>query len=164
MLSFSRYACILGRSVLGVLAALALVAAAEPPEPTEAELRAAAVSLTGRAVAHFRAVGRQRALAEFSDRSGAFVAGEAYVFCHAADGTVIAHGGNPALVGRNMMNARDPDGRRPTENLNRIALTEGAGWFEFRWPNPVTKRIQDRVAYILKVDDDTVCGSGYVRR
>jgi signal transduction histidine kinase len=152
-----------GRTAALVLS-LGLAATPATAEPTDAEMRTAATVLAERAVAHVRAVGRERALADFNDRNGAFVAGESYVFCHAADGTVIAHGGNPALVGRNMMNARDPDGRSPTENLNRIGLTEGAGWYEFRWPNPVTKRIQDRAAYVLKVDDETVCGSGYFRR
>lgn len=150
--------------VLGV--ALADPSRADEPwaEPSDDVVRAAAMALAERAVAHVRAVGREQALADFNRPDGGFVAGEAYVFCHAADGTVVAHGGNPALVGRNMMSARDPDGRRPTEALNRTGFTEGAGWFEFRWPNPVTKRIQQRAAYILKVDEAMVCGSGYFRR
>ncbi|TDG32111.1 cache domain-containing protein [Paracraurococcus ruber] len=142
-----------------------LLAAAGPARAAEAEaaLRMAAMDLARRAAAHVQAVGRPRALADFSRPDGGFVRGDDYVFCHAADGTVLAHGGNPALVGRNMMNARDPDGRRPTETLNRIGFTEGAGWYEFRWPNPVTRRIVDRVAFVMKVEDDLVCGAGYFR-
>jgi cytochrome c len=149
--------------LLVTLLAVALAAPAAG-QPAEAELRAAAIALAERAVAHVGAVGRDQALADFNRPDGGFVDGESYVFCHAADGLVVAHGGNPALVGRNMLNARDPDGKRPSESLNRIGFTEGAGWFEFRWPNPVTKLIQQRAAYILKVDDAMVCGSGYFRR
>ncbi|MFL5283178.1 MAG: hypothetical protein ACJ8AW_19850 [Rhodopila sp.] len=44
---------------------------------------------------------------------------------------------------------------------NRLGLTQGSGWLGFRWPNRATKRIGLKVAYVLKVDDRTVCGSGY---
>ena len=58
---------------------------------------------------------------------------------------------------------RDPDGRLANVEINRLGLTQGSGWLEFRWPNPATKRIELKAAYVLKVDDSTVCGSGYYK-
>ena len=142
--------------VLGTLAVtLAPPAAARTPQEVQA--------LVERAVAHIRDVGRERALADFSRPDGGFVDGELYVYCDAADGTVIAHGGNPHLVGINLLDVRDPDGKLPNVEMRRIAFTQGSGWLEFRWPNPATKRIELKDAYVQKVDDSTMCGSGYYK-
>jgi len=114
-----------------------------------------------RAVAHVRDVGQQRAFADFSRPDGGFVDGELYVFCQDASGVVVAHGGNPAIIGKNLIGVRDPDGRYPNAELNRMGLDNGAGWVRYRWPNPTTNRIAQKNAYVIKVDDHTVCGSGY---
>ena len=142
--------------VLGMLAiTLAQPAAARTPQEVQAFVE--------RAVAHIRDVGRERAFADFNSPGGGFVDGELYVYCDAADGTVIAHGGNPRLVGINLLGVRDPDGKLPNVEMRRIAFTQGNGWLEFRWPNPATNRIELKDAYVLKVDDNTMCGSGYYK-
>jgi cytochrome c len=122
-----------------------------------------AQALAERAVAHIHDVGRERAFADFSRPDGGFVNGDLYVFCQDVSGVVVAHGGNPMLVGRNMADVRGPDGRLANVEINHLGLTQGSGWLEFRWPNPVTKRIELKAAYVLKVDDHTVCGSGYYK-
>ncbi len=62
-----------------------------------------------------------------------------------------------------MSTVRGTDGRFANVEINRLGLTEGSGWLEFRWPNPATRRIELKAAYVLKVDDRTVCGSGYYK-
>jgi cytochrome c len=114
-----------------------------------------------RAVAHVAEVGRERAFDDFSRPDGGFVDGELYVFCQDISGIVVAHGGNPGIVGKNLSGMRDPDGRYPNVQLNRMGFDHGRGWVRFRWPNPATSRIARKVAYVIKVDDQTVCGSGY---
>jgi cytochrome c len=131
--------------------------------PVNARTAQEAQSLAERAVAHIKEVGRERAFADFSRPDGGFVDGELYIFCQDISGVVVAHGGNPNIVGKNMSEVRDPDGRLPNVEINRLGLSQGHGWLEFRWPNPVTKRIELKAAYVIKVDDSTVCGSGYYK-
>ena len=159
-------------SLLAVLPGVALfaapgctTAAATPAIATEAPAHTGeqAKALAERAVAHIRAVGRDQAFADFSRPDGGFVDGDLYVFCQDVSGVVVAHGGNPMLVGRNMTGVRGPDGRLANVEINQLGLTQGSGWLEFRWPNPATKRIELKAAYVLKVDDHTVCGSGYYK-
>jgi signal transduction histidine kinase len=116
-----------------------------------------------RAAAHVKDVGKDRAFADFSKPDGGYVDGELYVFCQAEDGVILAHGGNPALVGKNFLNVKDPDGKLPNAEMNKLGLTQGAGWYDFRWPNPATKQIQQKSAYVIKIDDHTICGSGYYK-
>jgi cytochrome c len=126
---------------------------------TAAEVQA----FTERAVAHIHDVGRERAFADFTRPDGGFVDGELYIYCQDASGVVLAHGGNPMLVGRNMADVRGPDGRLANVEINQLGLSKGSGWLEFRWPNPATRRIELKDAYVMKVDDRTVCGSGYYK-
>jgi cytochrome c len=122
-----------------------------------------AQALAERALAHIHDVGREQAFADFSRPDGGFVDGELYIFCQDASGVVVAHGGNPKIIGRNMSDVRGPDGRLSNVEINQLGLTKGSGWLEFRWPNPATKRIELKAAYVLKVDEHTVCGSGYYK-
>jgi hypothetical protein len=142
-----------------VLALGAFTISARAEEPTADDVKA----LVERAAAHVRLVGHARAFADFDRPDGGFVDGELYVFCSDADGTMVAHGGNPKLVGGNLRDVRDPDGNLPGIAMQRIGNIQGGGWLEYRWPNPLTKRIELKVAYVLKVDDHTLCGSGYYK-
>ena len=161
-------------SLLAALLGVALFAAASRPAvadtlaiqsaaPAAAHTAEEAKALAERAVAHIRAVGRDQAFADFSRPDGGFVDGDLYVFCQDVSGVVVAHGGNPKLVGRNMAGGRGPDGRLANVEINQLGLSQGSGWLEFRWPNPATKRIELKAAYVMKVDDHTVCGSGYYK-
>jgi cytochrome c len=149
------------RTRLGFSFAAATIGVLAAAAPAGARTADEVMALANRAVAHIGAVGRDQAFADFSRPDGGFVDGELYVFCQDASGVVVAHGGNPKLVGRNMSDVRGPDGRLANVEINHLGLTQGSGWLEFRWPNPATKRIELKVAYVLKVDDHTVCGSGY---
>ncbi len=148
--------------VLGKCAAL-LVPLVVPLVPADARTAEEVVAFAERAVAYIHDVGRERAFADFSRPDGGYVDGELYIFCQDISGVVVAHGGNPKIVGRNMADVRGPDGRLANVEINRLGLTKGSGWLEFRWPNPATKRIELKAAYVIKVDDSTVCGSGYYK-
>jgi signal transduction histidine kinase len=116
-----------------------------------------------RAVAHIKDVGRDTAFADFSRPDSGYVDGELYMFCYAADGTNLAHGGNPSFVGKNLLNVKDPDGKLANAEIIRTGLEQGGGWVDFRWPNPVSKKIEAKSAYVIKVDQATVCGSGFYK-
>jgi cytochrome c len=117
-----------------------------------------------RAVAHIHDVGREQAFADFSRPDGGFVDGDLYIFCSdVSDDVVLAHGGNPKLVGHKMPVVRGSDGRLLSVQVHQLGLAPEGGWLEIRWPNPATKRIELKAIYVLKVDDNTVCGSGYYK-
>lgn len=162
-----RYASYAGGARLAAVARLIaivlVVLTIARPAAAAAHTAAEVVALVQRAVAHIHEVGRERAFADFSRPDGGFVDGELYIFCQDASGVVVAHGGNPKLVGQNMADVRGPDGKLANVEINQLGLTKGSGWLEFRWPNPATKRIELKAAYVMKVDDHTVCGSGYYK-
>lgn len=128
-----------------------------------ARTAAEAEALAERALRHIHDVGRDQAFADFSRRDGGFVDGELYVFCLDESGVVVAHGGNPKLVGHAIADVGGPGGRPLGVEIISVGLTQGHGWLEYRWPNPINKRVELKAVFVLKVDDRTVCGSGYYK-
>jgi len=149
------FRAIAGAMGIGVAALLAVPASAATADQAKA--------FAERAAQHVKDVGKEKAFVDLTKPDGGYVDGELYVFCQLDDGTILAHGGNPALVGKNFLNVKDPDGKLPNLEMNKLGLAQGSGWYDFRWPNPATKQIQQKSAYVIKIDDHTICGSGYYK-
>ena len=106
---------------------------------------------------------RKRHLPPSRGASGAFVDGELHVFCYDRNGVNRAEGGNPALAGRNLLHIKDPDGVEPVALIIRKGFEQDAGWVVFMWPNPVSKKIEGKIAYLIRTND-VVCGVGYYKQ
>jgi cytochrome c len=132
------------------------------PTPTHAGKPEDAKALSEKAAAYIREVGEEKAFADFTRKDGGFVDGELYVFCYDRNGVNKAHGGNPALIGRNLLHIKDPDGLEPNVLIVRKGFEEDSGWVDFKWPNPLAKRIERKSAYLIRTND-VVCGAGYYK-
>jgi cytochrome c len=130
------------------------------PTASHASTPEEAKAFSEKAAAYIKEVGEEKAFADFSRRDGGFVDGELYVFCYDRTGVNKAHGGNPAFVGRNLLHIRDPDGKEPNALIVKLGFEQGQGWVDFKWPNPVTKKIERKSAYVIHTND-VVCGVGY---
>jgi cytochrome c len=145
--------------LLAGLLGAALVAVA--PKPASAGSPEEAQALVERAADHVRKHGRAQALVDFSRPDGGFVDGELYIFCIDASGIQVANGGNPKLVGKNLFGVRSADGKLPSLEMYRVGQADGHGWFDYLWPNLLAQSVQRKVSYFLRIDNETVCGSGY---
>ncbi len=143
-------------AVVMALAMLTLPVVSRAATPEEAK------ALSERAAAYIKEVGEDRAFADFTRPDGGFVDGELYVFCYDQQGVNKAHGGNPSFVGRNLLHMKDTDGKEPNLLIVRKGFDEGEGWVDFKWPNPVSKKIESKSAYVIRTGD-VVCGAGYYR-
>lgn len=120
-----------------------------------------AVALVKRAVAYIKANGTEKAYAEFSNPKGQFVEGNLYIFVYDLNGVSLAIGnGNSArMVGKNLMDMRDAEGNYLIKGLVNVAKTKGQGWFDYKWPNPLSKAIEQKSSYVERLDDTLVgCG------
>ena len=125
-------------------------------DPTQADVRA----FVKEAVAFARENGKEAALAAFTAPGGQFHQGQLYIYAYDFSGTVIAHGGDPALVGRNLIDMTDPNGVHVIQELVRLAKG-GSGWLYYTWPNPLHDNVQEpKLGYVEKVDDAWFLGSG----
>ena len=100
------------------------------------------------------------AFPKLSDKSGAFVDRDLYIVVFDSTGKVMAHGGNPALVGVNLLAAKDPDGVPFVQNILASAKENPTGsWVKFKFTNPLSKKIEQKAMYVRQVGDYVVnCG------
>jgi len=148
---------------LALFAALAVFTA--PMHASGAVKRATpdeAVALVKKGVEFYKKNGKEKSLAAFNDTQGQFVKGELYLFVYSAngDGIVLAHGQNQKMVGKQLLDMRDPDGVYINRELNKIANSPaGKGWLNYRWPNSVTKAVEAKRSYVERVGDIWIgCG------
>jgi cytochrome c len=143
------------------LFAVAAPQARAPLHGSEAERRA--VALLERAVAHVQAKGETGA-ADFS-RDARFIDQDQYVYALRTDGTFLASGGaSVALVGQNVLNETDLNGRRFFREIVHMAVAFGSGRVEYRWFNPADSRGEPKVALFRRVGELIVAAGFYPPR
>jgi signal transduction histidine kinase len=118
-----------------------------------------AVAMVRKAVAYIKAHGKEKAFAEFQNPGGQFRDRDLYIFVVDFEGKTLAHGANPKLVGKDVIQLRDADGKYFIKNYLELAQSKGKGWIDYKWVSPVTSTIEQKSSYGEKVDDFVVgCG------
>lgn len=132
------------------LMALSLVTAASAAEKGTAD---EAVTMVKKSVEFLKKNGKDKAFAEFSNPEGKFIKGDLYVMVYDMDGLNKAHGGNPKLIGKNLLEIKDANGVFIVKRFIEVAKDKGHGWVDYIWPNTVTKAVEQKSTYVEKVDD-----------
>jgi len=142
-----------------------LVGMAAPTVSVAAELgtKEEAVAMVKRVQAKFRKDGPQATFTAVTNKDSAFNDRDLYPFIYQLDGLNVAHGARPALVGKNLITLKDPDGVQLIKAMVDIANGPGSGWINYKWPNPLTNAIEDKTSYIEKMGDYFV-GVGVYRQ
>ena len=95
------------------------------------------------AEATFKAVS-DKSTPEFHDR-------DLYPFIYDMKGLNVAHGARPALIGKNLIDLKDQDGKYLIREMVTIANGPGSGWIDYKWPNPINNKIEDKSSYVEKM-------------
>jgi cytochrome c len=140
--------------VLAMLLPLAAAADDERATPEQAE------ALVKKAVAFYKAKGREQALAEFANKNGPFIHHDLYINAYDTKGTCLSHI-NEKTIGKNMLDLRDPDGKYIIRERLERASKDGKGWQEYKFFNPATKKVEPKVMYFEKHDDVIFAAGAY---
>jgi cytochrome c len=140
--------------MLRICALLAmLLAGSVPAVAAEAEhgSRDQAVAMVKRVEAMFQKDGADATFKAVTTRT--FNDRDLYPFVYTLDGTdCVAHGANSAMVGKNLIDMKDQDGRFLIRELSQTAK-QGGGWVDYKWPNPITKLIEPKSSYVERMGD-----------
>lgn len=151
MISFSQLNRTLSRGTLLLVLCCAPAFAAERGTPAEA------VALVKKAVAYAKSHGRQQLIDDVNQ--GNYVDRDLYVAVIGMDGTSLANGVNPRLTGKNILDIKDADGKKFIKEGIELSRRQDRGWSDFKWPNPVSKKIEQKSSYGEKWDDLLItCG------
>ncbi|MRR15982.1 MAG: histidine kinase [Deltaproteobacteria bacterium] len=135
------------KKVLALVMAVLLMAGVGVAMAEDKGTAEEAKAMVKKAVAFIKEVGKEKALAEFNNPKGKFVYKDLYVWATGMDGTNLSHPYTPALVGKNMYNLKDADGKLfVQERINQLK-TKSSGTIEYRWTNQNSKKVEQKVAY-----------------
>ena len=120
-----------------------------------------ATAMVKKGIAYIKASGKDKAYAEISNKSGQFVDRDLYLVVYGLDGTVRAHGANEKMIGKNLIDLKDIDGKAFVKERVELAQSKGTFWQDYKFTNPETKKIEPKSMYCEKLDDTAVCGGIY---
>jgi signal transduction histidine kinase len=119
------------------------------------------VALVKKAVALVKSEGAEKAYAAFDQKPGPFVDRDLYILVYGMDGHVLAHGANAKLIGKDMNDAQDVDGKYYVKERIALASKQPTFWQDYKFANPVSKKIEPKEAYCERVDQTIVCSGVY---
>jgi len=124
-----------------------------------ADGRQTCVDLVRKGVAHIRDVGKRKACDDFDNPRGDYMFGEFYISAFDVHGVRMANGFDPASRGEHIYEIRDADGKQHVRAIIEKAKARGKGWEDYKWTNPITRRVEPKSVYFELVDDVVVtCG------
>ncbi len=135
---------------VGILFSFSLVQAGE-------EEKTAATALAKKAAAFVKANGQEKGLAEISKADGQFVSGELYVFAYDLSAVMMAHPKNAKLIGKNLLEVPDVDGKLFRKDIVDLAKAKGSGWVDYKYKNPESGKIEEKTTYVLKEGTLILC-------
>ena len=144
------------KKVVGALVInLVLMAAAFAATPEQAK------TMVEKAIAYAKANGPEKAYKEFNTPGSPFFDGELYIFAYDMQGNNLALGANPKMTGKNLLELKTADGKFYVKDFIEIIKAKGEGWYDYKWTNPETKKLQDKTSFIKKIPGaDAFVGCG----
>ncbi|MGI9215784.1 MAG: cache domain-containing protein [Hydrogenophaga sp.] len=120
-----------------------------------------ATAMVKKGVAFIKANGKDKGYAEISNKAGQFKKDDLYLVVYGLDGTVHAHGANEKMIGKNLIDLKDIDGKPFVRERVEMAKTKASFWQDYKFTNPETKKIEPKAMYCEKLDETVVCGGVY---
>jgi cytochrome c len=122
---------------------------------------AEAKKLVAKAVTYLKTQGKDKAFNEFCNTQGQFRKGELYIFVLDMKADILAHGSKRKMIGKGSFDLTDPDGKYFLKEIVDVAKSKESGWVNYKWTNPVTKKVEQKTTYFQKVDDVILCSGAY---
>ncbi|MES2129461.1 MAG: cache domain-containing protein [Pseudomonadota bacterium] len=146
-----------------IVVAAALVLLCASSHAGEFATKPEAEAMVRKAVAFIKASGKDKAYAEINNKAGQFVDRDLYITVYGFDGVVRAHGANPKMIGKNLMDMHDVDGKAFVKERVELAKKNPSFWQEYKFTNPVSGKIEPKAMYCQPVDELIVCGGVYLK-
>ena len=146
------------KSVVVLAGALAVAGTAVAGESAN---RDEATAMVKKAVSFIKEQGADKAYAEISNKAGRFIDRDLYIVVYQLDGKVLAHGANEKFIGKDMSEAQDVDGKLYVKERIEMANKQPSFWQDYKFVNPVSKKVEPKQMYCEKLDNTAVCAGIY---
>lgn len=146
------------RSALKTLciAATATFVMASAVQAADQGTAAEAEAMAKKAVAYIKTNGPEKSAEEFTNGKS-FKDRDLYISYLDFTGKMLGHGSNPKLVGKDLIDLKDPEGKFMVKMAIEVAKTKGHGWTDnYKFKNPTTEKLQEKAMYVERVGDTYV--------
>jgi len=120
-----------------------------------------AIAMVKKAVAFIKEQGADKAYPEFTAKDAKLIDRDLYVVVYQLDGKVLAHGSNEKFVGKDMSEAQDVDGKLYVKERVEMAAKQPSFWQDYKFVNPVSKKVEPKEMYCERVENTAVCAGIY---
>lgn len=132
------------------LLSLTMGTAIAAPEPTEKD----AIAMAERAAAFHKAHGRDELIRKITAKDPDYVQGSMYIYMRdAKTGVNLAHPYNQTIVGKDLNDVPDTNGKMYRREIMEVAGKSGKGWVDYMYKNPESSKVEAKTAYVLKAGD-----------
>ena len=120
------------------------------------------MAMVKKGIAFIKANGIDKGYAEISNKGGQFSDRDLYLVVYGLDGKCLAHGANAKQIGKDLLDLTDVDGKYFVKERVALAKSKPAGfWQDYKFTNPVSKKIEPKTMYCEKLGETAVCGGVY---
>lgn len=123
--------------------------------------REQAQDMVKKAVDFIKANGPDKAYSEIDKKDGQFTDRDLYIGVYDMAGKCIAHGFNSKLIGKDLIDTEDADGKAYIKERIESAKTKQSFWQEYKFADPVTKKLMPKQTYCERLNDTIVCAGIY---
>ncbi len=144
------------KTVLFMFIGIALILPAGPVYSEETATKDEAVAKCKEAAKMAVEKGLEETLKVVNDKNGPFVWKDSYVFCIDIEKQCnIAHPERPQLIGKNLFNVKDKNGKLFFAEFINLAKEKGEGWVSYYWPKPNSSEPVPKITYVYRVPNTT---------
>jgi len=149
------------KGMTAVLIALFMFLGASLSFAADAGTKEEAVALVKKAIDYIKANGQEKAFAEFTNPKGQFVDRDLYITVYDMNGKCLAHGQKKSMVGKDMIDFKDVDGKEFMKERIALMKANKTAWQEYKFMNPVSKKIEPKEMYLEKYENIIVAAGVY---
>ena len=120
-----------------------------------------AEAMVKKGVAFVKANGKDKGYAEITSKQSQFKDRDLYLVVYGLDGKVWAHGANEKMVGRVLIDLKDVDGKEFVRERTEMGKAKTTFWQDYKFTNPVSKKVEPKSMYCERLDETVVCGGIY---
>ncbi|MFC4932366.1 cache domain-containing protein [Massilia sp. GCM10023247] len=126
------------------------MASAVASEPTAKD----AIAMVERGAAFAKANGKEALLQKITAKDPDFVQGSMYIYVRDFPvGVNIAHPYNQSIVGKDLNDVPDVNGKMYRREIMEMAKKDGKGWVDYMYKNPDNGKIEAKTSYLMRVND-----------
>ncbi|MGH1349659.1 MAG: cache domain-containing protein [Methyloligellaceae bacterium] len=117
-----------------------------------------AVAMVNQVVQMYNTAGAEKTFEAIKAKK--FLDRDLYPFVINMRAVMVVHTRAQAMNGKDTWLLPDADGKYIGQEMIKILKTRNTGWFNYKWPNPITRKVDRKVSYIRKLGNEYIVGVG----